>query len=103
MKSLNGNGMKDCIILLLMLLASVTAWCAKEKYPGNKHFIFRYTLRDKAATTHTLDHPQRFLSRRSIERRQRQGLTLDSTDLPVPRRYVRQFEVEGAQVLGTSR
>lgn len=91
------------IILLLLLLVSSSAWGAKVEFPGEKYFIFRYTLRDKAATAHTLEHPQRFLSRRSLERRKRQGLPLDSTDLPVPRRYVRQFEVEGTQVVGTSR
>ena len=94
---------KAAYAILLLLLFSTAAWSAKVKFPGEKYFIYRYALRDKAATTHTLEHPQRFLSRRSLERRRRQGLPLDSTDLPVPRRYVRQFEVAGAQVLGTSR
>ena len=90
-------------LLLLFLINGAAAWCAKMKYPGGHYFIFRYILRDKAATTYSLAHPQRFLSRRSIERRQRQGLRADSTDLPVCRRYVRQFEERGTQVVGTSR
>lgn len=92
-----------CIILFLLMMLNASAWGAKVKFPGAKYFIYRFTLRDKAASAHTLDHPQRFLSRRSLERRKRQGLTPDSTDLPVPRRYVRMFEVKGAQVVGTSR
>ena len=90
-------------ILLLLLLTIGSSCFAKVKYPGDRFFIFRYTLRDKAATNYSLDHPHRFLSRRSLERRERQNLPLDSTDLPVCRRYVRQFEVDGAEVLGTSR
>lgn len=90
-------------ILVAMLFVSTSAWCAKVKFPGERYFIYRYTLRDKAATTHSLDRPQHYLSRRSIERRERQGLNTDSTDLPVPRRYVRQFEVDGAYIVGTSR
>mgnify|MGYP002853991092 CR=1 FL=1 len=89
--------------LLTLLFVSVSAWGAKMKYPGERYFIYRYTLLDKSATTHSLDRPQRFLSRRSIERRERQGLPTDSTDLPVCHRYVKQFEVNGTQVVGTSR
>jgi hypothetical protein len=39
-----------------------------------------------------LAHPSRFLSHRSLARRKRQHLELDSTDLPVSPRYIRQIE-----------
>ena len=86
-----------------LLLFSIGAFSAKVKYPGGKAYIYRYYLSNKQATTQSLERPQRFLSRQSIERRQRQGLSIDSTDLPVPRAYVKQFAVKGAEVLGTSR
>lgn len=95
--------MNRILPLLILLLASVTMNAAKVKYPGGQCYIFRYTLRDKAATTYSLERPLRFLSRKSLERRQRQGLTVDSTDLPVCRRYVHQFETVGTRVVGTSR
>ena len=95
--------MNRILPLLLLLITTLQASAAKVKYPGERCYIFRYTLRDKAATTFSLDRPQRFLSRKSLERRERQGLTVDSTDLPVCRHYVRQFETDGAQVVGTSR
>ena len=95
--------------LLLLVLLYVTTWAvvpvqgktSKKALPPS--YIYRYYLVDKDGSSHTLDKPHRFLSRKSLERRQRQGLALDSTDLPVPRHYVRQFEVKGAHVLGTSR
>ena len=82
-------------ILLALLLGSLGSGAAsgpKMKYPGGKYYICRYTLRDKQGSTHTLAHPGRWLSHKSIERRRRQGLSLDSTDLPVSERYLRTME-----------
>lgn len=95
--------MPRIITLTALLLASILSYAAKIKYPGGRCYIYRYTLTDKAATTFSLDKPHRFLSRKSVERRERQGLPVDSTDLPVCRSYVRQFNVIGAEVVGTSR
>ncbi len=91
------------LVIALLLTMGTAARGTKVKFPGGKTYIYRYTLCDKAATTYSLDKPQRFLSRKSLERRQRQGLAVDSTDLPVPRQYVKQFQVKGSRVLGTSR
>ena len=83
---------------------------SKVKYPGPKQYIWRYTLRDKQGTAYSLDHPGRWLSHKSIERRRRQGLSLDSTDLPVSARYLREMERQANhnkkpdwQFVGTSR
>ena len=95
--------MNRAIILLTLLLASLSMNAAKVKFPGGKCYIYRYALRDKTATSFSLDKPQQFLSKKSIERRQRQGLSIDSTDLPVCRAYIKQFEVRGAKVVGTSK
>ena len=95
--------MNRTIILLILLLTSLTSNAAKIKFPGGKCYIFRYTLNDKAATNYTLDKPQRFLSNKSLERRQRQGLAVDSTDLPVCRAYIKLFDVRGTKIVGTSK
>ena len=96
--------MKNLLLLtVFLLLASTDAHAAKIKMPGKKTYVYRYYLIDKQASTYSLSKPARFLSRKSLERRQQQGLSLDSTDLPVVRSYVRQFAVKGADVLGTSR
>jgi subtilisin family serine protease len=96
--------MKHRIILTIcLLLIGLGAYSAKIKYPGGKTYIYRYYLKDKQATTQSLEKPLRFLSQKSMERRQRQGLSVDSTDLPVPRAYVKQFRQKGTQILGTSR
>ena len=81
------------IICLVAVLGNGAARAAsKVKYPGGKFYIWRYTLADKQGSAYSLDHPGRWLSHKAIERRRRQGLPLDSTDLPVSARYLREME-----------
>jgi len=89
------------LLLAFLWICSVSA--AKIKYPGKRTFIYRYALTDKTPTPYSLDKPQRFLSHQSLERRKRQGLATDSTDLPVCKQYIRQFQMKGTKVIGTSR
>ncbi|MBR1411174.1 MAG: S8 family serine peptidase [Prevotella sp.] len=88
--------MQKALILLSLIMAALvcssTAYAAtppKKKYPGGKCYIWRYTLEDKRESGYTLDRPQRWLSHKSIERRRKQGLALDSTDLPVSSGYLK--------------
>ena len=60
---------------------------------------YRISLKDKAATTYSLDHPEKFLSEKAIARRQRQQLPVDSTDLPVCRRYVDAIRDKGVKIV----
>ena len=93
------------IIMLCMLSVDSQAQ-ERTKKVRNKEcpsYIYRVTLRDKLGSPYSLDHPTRFLSKRSIERRKRQGLSVDSTDLPVTPRYIRQIESLKAKIVGTSR
>lgn len=88
--------------LTIIIIACTTAG-AKVKYPGPKLYAYRYYLHNKQEGTSSLERPNRFLSHKSLERRRRQGLKVDSTDLPVPEAAVKRFRVKGARVLGTSR
>lgn len=97
---------KAGLLLLLLLLTMTTAAqepLRKQKYKGEPGYIYRLYLRDKQANSYSLEHPSRWLSRKSLERRKRQGLALDSTDLPVSPRYLRLINRRSAQVIGTSR
>jgi len=51
----------------------------------NRYMIF---FTDKDNSTYSTDRPEEFLSERSIARRQRQGITVDDSDLPVNESYV---------------
>jgi hypothetical protein len=92
--------------LLLIIIAFVFTSATTEgkvKYRGPKTVAYRYYLRDKNGGTCSLERPRKFLSSKSIERRKRQQLPLDSTDLPVPETIIKQFKIKGTKVLGTSR
>lgn len=88
-------------ILLALIccgLGSRAAVIPRMKYPGGKFYIYRYTLKDKLGTPYSIDHPSRWLSHKSIERRRRQGLRIDSTDLPVSIRHIRSMEKMAAGI-----
>lgn len=73
------------------------------RYKDGPAYIYRVSLTDKSGTAYSLDHPTRFLSRRAVERRKRQGLAIDSTDLPVSPHYVRLIQKDGISIVGQSR
>ena len=81
------------LITVLASIADTSAAGPKMKYPGGKYYIWRYTLKDKQGTPFSIDHPTRWLSHKSIERRRRQGLAIDSTDLPVSNLYLKAIEM----------
>lgn len=97
--------MNRCFVLLLTLLTTLYATAAtKIKYPGGQQYMYRLTLTDKSGSSYRMDHPTRWLSAKSVERRRRQGLPLDSTDLPVSTSYLRTIRSQhGVDIVGTSR
>ena len=105
------NEVMQRLIILLTLICMVLDSHAipilenspRIKYKDGPAFIYRVYLTDKDKTPYTLERPHRFLSHRSIERRKRQGLPLDSTDLPVHPGYIRQFRNRNMDVIGKSR
>ena len=93
-------GLIACFVLSWVMVQSAIADTSqKAKYPGGKYYIWRYTLKDKQGSPYSIAHPGRFLSHKSIERRKRQGLELDSTDLPVSSRYLRQIEKTSTETI----
>lgn len=84
-------------IIGCLLLASALQATAQKTYK------YRINLRDKAATTYSLSAPQAYLSERALERRTKQALPVDSTDLPVCRSYVNALTAEGAGLVTASK
>lgn len=69
----------------------------------SKTYKYRIQLRDKKETTFTLENPEKYLSERALERRRKQGLGIDSTDLPVCKTYIDKITGQGGKVLLTSK
>ncbi len=65
-------------------------------------YIIRF--KDKAGTPFTIDKPSAYLSAKAIERRTKQHIAIDETDLPVTPRYIDSVRLAGAvTILDTSK
>ncbi len=73
--------MKKSFFLLLFL----SALHLSLKAQFSKYII---RLKDKTGTPFSINNPSQFLSARSIERRRRQNILIDETDLPVNPAYI---------------
>lgn len=97
------------LILIILTTGMLNSDClaqdraARMRNKERPSYIYRVTLCDKQHSPYSLDRPNRFLSKRSIERRRRQGLEIDSTDLPVSPKYIRQIETGKVNIVGQSR
>ena len=79
--------MKITLFLLCLVAAQLPASAQFSRY------IIR--LKDKAGTPYFINDPSRFLTGRSIERRTRYGIPLDSTDLPINPAYLDSIRASG--------
>ena len=89
----------------LVILVPMLAWgegklCA---YPVGECHLYRLQLRDKAGSPYSLSNPEEFLSMKSVERRYRQGLPIDSTDLPISPYYLQNLAESGIKVVSRSK
>lgn len=82
-------------VAIFLLFAGTTATLASEKY--------WVKLTDKAHNNFSLSEPQYFLTERSLERRRKQGIPIDSTDLPVSQVYIDSIRNTGCKILCTSK
>lgn len=95
-------------LFLFVLLASMPAFISAKgkawhEVALKKTYIYRLYLNDKNGSPYRLSNPEAFLSPRAIERRKKQGITIDSTDLPVSPTYLKNIREEGLNILGTSK
>lgn len=64
---------------------------------------YRISLKDKAATEYSLKKPEKYLSAKAIERRRKQNLPIDSTDLPVCHKYIDEIRKQGVKIVVTGK
>ncbi len=74
---------------------------AQPKAPLQFKWWLEFT--DKAGTPYSTDHPEAFLSARSLERRAKSGSPVTLEDLPVSPVYLRTLREKGFKIHGVSR
>jgi len=73
-------------------------------YTSGQFSKYVVRFKDKAGTPYTIDNPSAYLSGKSIYRRTKQNILIDSTDLPITPRYIDSVRLAGAvTVLDTSK
>lgn len=92
-----GKNMERLFTLIVLCVVTTVMMFAQTSYK------YRVSLTDKHATEYSLDKPEAFLSSKALERRERQGLKVDSTDLPVCSKYVDTIRQQGVDVVVTSK
>lgn len=89
--------MQKYILALVCLLTTSLSVNATDGY------IFRLYLKDKKGTENSISHPSAYLSQRALDRRQKQHIAIDSTDLPISRSYIPQIEDSDAIIVAKSK
>ncbi|MBR1631803.1 MAG: S8 family peptidase [Paludibacteraceae bacterium] len=64
---------------------------------------YHLSLTDKSGTSGRISQPEAYLSKRAINRRARQNIRIDSTDLPVSEVYLSQLKALGCTIRHVSR
>lgn len=67
------------------------------------YYKYRVQLTDKKHNAFSTRHPEAFLSQKSIERRKRQGLKVNDTDLPITQQYVDSLKAAGVKICNMSK
>ncbi len=80
--------MKNLYYLLFALIVLNSS--ANAQY---KKYVVRF--RDKNGTPYTIENPSAYLSQKAIERRQKQNIPIDSTDLPINPAYIDSVRLAG--------
>ncbi len=83
------------IVISLMLAFSASAQIAPHK------FFVAFT--DKNGTPYTITHPEAFLTQRSIDRRNKQGIAVVEDDLPVNPVYITTVKNLGVSILNPTK
>ena len=87
-------------LILFVIFLTLGECTYAQTNPNNYYWI---TLKDKVGTPYQINHPEGFLSKRAIDRRVRQGISIDQTDLPVSPAYVDSLISRGVKLVHTSK
>ncbi len=86
------------IVGIIALLSSITL-----SYGQATANVFVVELTDKDDSPYSIHRPWEFLSPRAIERRRKQGIAIDETDIPINPRYLEKIEGEAELIRGKSK
>ncbi|NDW18435.1 serine protease [Dysgonomonas sp. 216] len=90
---------KTFIIALILPFGFIVA----QQDTTNYSYKFRVFLSDKNASPYSIDNPLEFLSQKALDRRNRQNIAIDESDLPVSPQYVEILKSQGFEIAAKSK
>jgi subtilisin family serine protease len=89
-----------CIIVLIEILFQSYLNAQFQETATDTYVLY---LKDKNHNKYNILNPDLFLSQRALDRRNKQNISIDSTDLPVSEYYIDSLKKAGVDVYNTSR
>jgi len=87
-------------VVLILLSCFIASLLAAQTITPNTYWV---QLKDKKGTAFSIDKPDAFLSARALQRRARQHIAIDETDLPVSKVYLDTLKKRGLEIVHTSK
>ena len=94
----NYNVLRYKLVAILLLFFPVIVATGSESA-----YKFRIYLKDKGETQFSTENPHDYLSQKAIDRRLRQNILIDKTDLPISPQYISRIEALGCEVVAKSK
>lgn len=89
--------------LFVFLLSLFTLFSSGQTSQHPQYYKFRVYLKDKGNTPHSPHNPGIFLSGRAIERKKKEKVEIDESDLPISRDYFTLVEKAGGKIITHSK
>ena len=101
----NVLGFTKLSIWFCKIMATVTVYCLLVTVHCKAQLPAKYLInfKDKTNSPYSVSKPLEFLSQRSVNRRQKQNITVKTRDLPVNPSYISEIKKTGAKIWFTSR
>ncbi|WP_163717148.1 S8 family serine peptidase [Mangrovibacterium lignilyticum] len=87
----------NILILVCICFSSTLSWAQSSQ---NYYWV---AFNDKSGTNYSIDRPGEFLSARAINRREKQGISIDQSDLPVSQVYIDSIRTFESQIIQQSK
>lgn len=74
-----------------------------SSFSQNTEYKFRVMLKDKGVTSYSIDNPIEYLSQRAIDRRTRQNIAIDDSDIPISDQYISDIIALNCEIVAQSK
>jgi hypothetical protein len=95
-----GQRIRRVLLFIFLCLVLSRGLVFGQDEPKSYYWV---ALKDKVGTAYQIGHPEAFLSQRAIDRRNRQHIAIDETDLPVSAVYIDSLKNLGLEIFHISK